>query len=220
MKKMTQLETCRKALESASKALECIKANDKTVYNYKGDGAKNRDGLILEEGRWATPREIAEDELKLIQAALSAQGEQGMPKEKFSDAKRLDWLEKNGVRLLIAKIPTSEGPVAHVLSAEGWGHALWQVDFDQKCSHGDTLREAIDEAISKCRMNAEPALPPTAQKPPTETQARCPKCKTEVEWVVPPIPGVKPFFQCQDQDCNWISDDDFPVTESKEGRGE
>ena len=51
--------------------------------------------------------------------------------------------------------------------------------------------------------------------PPTETQERCPKCKTEVEWVVPPIPGVKPFFQCQDGDCNWISDDDFPVTESK-----
>ena len=48
----------------------------------------------------------------------------------------------------------------------------------------------------------------------TETQERCPKCKTEVEWVVPPIPGVKPFFQCQDPDCNWMSDDDFPERKS------
>lgn len=59
------------ALEGAYKALESIRLNDKSVYNYTGDGAKNKDGLTPEEGRWATPREIAEDEIKLVKAALA-----------------------------------------------------------------------------------------------------------------------------------------------------
>ena len=72
---VAQVEVYRKALESALKAFECVRANDKTVYNYKGDGAKNRDGLTLEEGRWATPLEIATDEMKLIQALLTSKPE-------------------------------------------------------------------------------------------------------------------------------------------------
>ena len=76
---VAQVEVYRKALESALKAFECVKANDKTVYNYKGDGAKNRDGLTLEEGRWATPLEIATDEMKLIQALLTSKPEPVAP---------------------------------------------------------------------------------------------------------------------------------------------
>ena len=82
---------------------------------------------------------------------------------------------------------------------------------------GLVAEEAVERAefwklLAEEKSEAQEARP---KEPPTETQERCPKCKTEVEWVVPPIPGVKPFFQCQDGDCNWISDDDFPVTESK-----
>ena len=87
---------------------------------------------------------------------------------------------------------------------------------------GLVAEEAVERAefwklLAEEKSEAQEARP---KEPPTETQERCPKCKTEVEWVFPPIPGAKPFFQCQDGDCNWMSDDDFPVTESKEGRGE
>ena len=87
--------------------------------------------------------------------------------------------------------------------------------------------ENIKNTLDGCGMRQDEEMPLSellllrvarealsAQKPPTETQERCPKCKTEVEWVVPPIPGVKPFFQCQDPDCNWMSDDDFPERKS------
>jgi hypothetical protein len=80
---VAQVEVYRKALESALKAFDCVKANDKTVYNYKGDGAKNRDGLTLEEGRWATPLEIATDEMKLIQALLTSKPEPVAPVRKW-----------------------------------------------------------------------------------------------------------------------------------------
>jgi hypothetical protein len=93
-----EVEVYRKALESALKAFDCVKANDKTVYNYKGDGAKNRDGLTLEEGRWATPLEIATDEMKLIQALLTSKPEPvAQPEHKFDkirqDSRGLDYRE-------------------------------------------------------------------------------------------------------------------------------
>jgi endogenous inhibitor of DNA gyrase (YacG/DUF329 family) len=40
-----------------------------------------------------------------------------------------------------------------------------------------------------------------------DDESKCPKCGTKVVWVVPPIPKVKPFFQCEDPDCNWLSGD-------------
>jgi hypothetical protein len=36
---------------------------------------------------------------------------------------------------------------------------------------------------------------------------KCPKCGTNVEFVVPPIPGAEPFYQCEDGECNWMSTD-------------
>lgn len=65
----------REVVLSARKAFECVRLNDKTVYNYEGAGAKNKDGRIPENGRWSTPLEIAEDEIKLIDKALTASPE-------------------------------------------------------------------------------------------------------------------------------------------------
>jgi len=43
------------------KALRSIIHNDKTVYAYDGKDALDRDGEKSKEGRWATPRELAQD---------------------------------------------------------------------------------------------------------------------------------------------------------------
>ena len=172
MKKMTQLEICRKALESASEVLESIKANDKTVYNYKGDGAKNRDGLILEECRWATPREIAEAGLKLIQTALSAQGEQGMdhrPQEQegtprdFTPEEALAEARKRWGPDAWLTVHTSGNEPWYLLGHHG-GYPMYQLGT------GKSFRAAFADAEAK---KITPT--PTAQEPPTETQERCPE---------------------------------------------
>ncbi len=76
LERITAMEgRLREAVLSARKAFECVRLNDKTVYNYEGDGAKNKDGRIPENGRWSTPLEIAEDEIKLIDKAITASPE-------------------------------------------------------------------------------------------------------------------------------------------------
>ena len=70
-------------------------------------------------------------------------------------------------------------------------------------SESERKRIAIQKGEEMYPMTDQPAVP--EEKPPV-----CPKCGTEVEWVVPPIPGAHPFFQCQDGDCNWIQDDESP----------
>lgn len=116
---------------------------------------------------------------------LSAQGEQGT--QTYEEARICPDCDGYG--------SLGHAPDGRLISCESCG------------GHEDSIGTGVIKAVI--------SPTPTAQEPPTETQERCPKCKTEVEWVVPPIPGVKPFFQCQDPDCNWMSDDDFPVTESK-----
>jgi hypothetical protein len=51
-------------------------------------------------------------------------------------------------------------------------------------------------------VNHEESCDAFTDKPSNEPV--CPKCGTRVEWVIPPIPGAKPFFQCEDGDCNWM----------------
>ncbi len=236
MKKMTQLETYRKALELLSEVgyLPCV-----------GTDENNDTCGVTFTCRNCHKNAKLHDAVKILEA-LSAQGGQGMdhpPKN----------LEEFKVRLF-------NDPVAYAYY--NMGRAVeqdYRTDPDERASRNfEALYAVINEGFGKrilpdYWLTAEEPFPtPTAQEPPTqpelkhddpqcgadkvsgthldscgckchgapqepptETQERCPKCKTEVEWVVPPIPGVKPFFQCQDPDCNWMSDDDFPVTESK-----
>ena len=123
--------------------------------------------------------------LRVAREALSAQEEQGT--QTYEEARICPDCDGYG--------SLGHAPDGRLISCESCG------------GHEDSIGTGVIKAVI--------SPTPTAQEPPTETQERCPKCKTEVEWVVPPIPGVKPFFQCQDPDCNWMSDDDFPVTESK-----
>lgn len=53
-------------LDRVRRSLEFIIKNDKTVYTYAGRNRKNRNGEEPDLGRWTTPREIAEDELRRL----------------------------------------------------------------------------------------------------------------------------------------------------------
>jgi hypothetical protein len=50
-------------VERYREALRAIERNDKTIYEYDGEHAPNREGRVPDEGRWSTPREIARDAL-------------------------------------------------------------------------------------------------------------------------------------------------------------
>ena len=217
MKKLTQLETYRKALEAIPRPLS----------NYRG-GAPGC-GACGFIPRGPGEEHYADCWWVGIKKALSAQGEQGTDTgcqhEFVSDYGLQPACTKCGkVKDLLGcpfcgEIPDFESDVQEV----GSYYAVECPGCNAQgpiAEYPDTACDVWD-ARSKIETEKHESAPtPTAQKPPTETQERCPKCKTEVEWVFPPIPGAKPFFQCQDGDCNWMSDDDFPVTESKEGRGE
>jgi hypothetical protein len=64
--KEARVKELEEKLKDVADSFEVIIRNDKTVYNYTGDGAKNRDGLTSLEGRWSTPLEIAQEALKKL----------------------------------------------------------------------------------------------------------------------------------------------------------
>lgn len=213
MKKMTQLETYRTALELLSEVgyLPCV-----------GTDENNDTCGVTFTCRNCHKNAKLHDAVKILEA-LSAQGEQGTDTgcqhEFVSDYGLQPACTKCGkVKDLLGcpfcgEIPDFESDVQEV----GSYYAVECPGCNAQgpiAEYPDTACDVWD-ARSKIETEKHESAPsPTAQKPPTETQARCPKCKTEVEWVVPPIPGVKPFFQCQDPDCNWMSDDDFPERKS------
>lgn len=47
-------------------ALEAVSRNDKTAYDYHGEGSFNREGRRPDSGRWSTPRELANDALAIL----------------------------------------------------------------------------------------------------------------------------------------------------------
>jgi hypothetical protein len=53
-------ECCKKYKRTLAYVFE----NDKTEYDYYGKRARNRNGKLPDEGRWITPRELAEDALR------------------------------------------------------------------------------------------------------------------------------------------------------------
>lgn len=62
----------REEREKLVEALRLVAQNDKTFYGYGGTSALNRENLRPKEGRWATPREIAEAALYDRDEALDA----------------------------------------------------------------------------------------------------------------------------------------------------
>ncbi len=207
---MTQLETYRKALENIKTS---ISHHSRSGHKLKKRSDGKTDMYYFDEFC----------ALCIALEALSAQGEQGTDTgcqhEFVSDYGLQPACTKCGkVKDLLGcpfcgEIPDFESDVQEV----GSYYAVECPGCNAQgpiAEYPDTVCDVWD-ARSKIETEKHESAPtPTAQKPPTETQARCPKCKTEVEWVVPPIPGVKPFFQCQDPDCNWMSDDDFPERKS------
>lgn len=82
-KRDKEIEGLRERVGELEDALQAVKRNDKTVYEYAGEWALNRDGQPHPDSglgaRWSTPREIATDALAASSSVSEGESERVEP---------------------------------------------------------------------------------------------------------------------------------------------